>query len=433
MTCLTGKYFFPISSSLISSRAVSGAAVSANTQAVMSREEKWGGHNYAPLPVVLSRGEGTFLWDVDGKRYFDFLAAHSTVNQGHCHPKILAAMVDQASKLTLTSRAFYNDVLGEYEEYMTKLFGFDKLLPMNTGVEAGETAIKLARKWAYNVKRIPDNEAKVVFANDNFWGRTLSACSSSSDPSCYEGFGPYVPGFLMIPYNDLAALEEELKDPNVCAFFVEPIQGEAGAVVPEEGYLRGVRALCTKYNVLWIDDEVQSGLGRAGKRLAVDWDDLKPDIITLGKSLSGGYFPASAVLCNDDVMLQIKPGQHGSTYGGNPLACKIAMASMDVLETEGMYDNAVGQGELWRSEMSKLPKDMIKLVRGKGLFNAMVVREEGDFTAYNVCIALRDAGVLGKQGRDGTIRFTPPLCITRSQMTEACEIIVDTLIGLHKQ
>jgi len=396
-------------------------SMSTKSQAIFEREDKYGAHNYHPLPVALSRAQGVNVWDVEGKRYFDFLAGYSALNQGHCHPKIMAAMTEQASRLTLTSRAFYNDILGEYEEYMTKLFGYDKLLPMNTGVEGGETAIKLARKWAYGVKNVATNQARVIFAENNFWGRTLSACSSSSDPECYEGFGPYMPGFSMVPYNDLTALEVQLQDPNVCAFMVEPIQGEAGVVVPDEGYLAGVRALCTKYNVLWIADEVQSGLGRTGKRCAVDWEGVRPDVIVLGKALSGGFFPVSAVMCDDEVMLGIKPGQHGSTFGGNPLACKIAHASMEVLENEGLYDNALSMGEMLRTELNKCPKEVIQQVRGRGLFNAIVIRE--GFNAWDICIKLRDAGLLAKPTHGDIVRFTPPLVINSEEMAQCCEII----------
>lgn len=408
----------------------SSRSLSTKSQAIFEREEKYGAHNYHPLPVALSRAQGVNVWDVEGKKYFDFLAGYSALNQGHCHPKILAAMVQQAGKLTLTSRAFYNDTLGEYEEYMTKLFGYDKLLPMNTGVEGGETAIKLARKWAYGVKGVAENEAVVLFAENNFWGRTLSACSSSSDPECYEGFGPFMPGFEMVPYNDLAALEAKLQNPNVCAFMVEPVQGEAGVVVPDDGYLVGVRALCTKHNVLWIADEVQSGLGRTGKRCAVDWEGVRPDIIVLGKALSGGFFPVSAVMADDEVMLGIKPGQHGSTFGGNPLACKIAHASMEVLENEGLYDNALNMGELLRAELSKAPSEVIELVRGRGLFNAIVIRE--GFDAWDICIRLRDAGLLAKPTHGDVVRFTPPLVINKEEMGQCCEIIDGVIRGLLK-
>uniref|UniRef100_A0A3Q3X7P1 Ornithine aminotransferase n=1 Tax=Mola mola TaxID=94237 RepID=A0A3Q3X7P1_MOLML len=342
---------------------------------IYAREEKYGAHNYHPLPVALERGEGIYVWDVEGNRFYDFLSAYSAVNQGHCHPKIIAALNAQASKLTLTSRAFYNEVLGAYEEYITTMFGYDKVLPMNTGVESGETACKLARKWAYTVKGVPKNKAKIIFANGNFWGRTLAAISSSTDPSSYEGFGPYMPGFELVPYNDIPSLEKALQDPNVAAFMVEPIQGEAGVVVPDQGYLTKVRELCTKYNVLFIADEVQTGLARTGRRLAVDHEDVRPDIVTLGKALSGGVYPVSAVLCDDEVMLTIKPGEHGSTFGGNPVACRVAIAALQVLEDEKLAQNAQKMGELLRTELRKLPVDIVTTVRGKGLLNAIIIKE----------------------------------------------------------
>ncbi|XP_022342745.1 ornithine aminotransferase, mitochondrial-like [Crassostrea virginica] len=401
------------------------ANITAKSQAVFDREAKYGAHNYHPLPVAICKGEGVFMWDVDGNRYFDFLSAYSAVNQGHSHPKIIKALTDQASTLALTSRAFYNNVLGEYEQYVTKFFGFDKVLPMNTGVEGGETANKLARKWAYNVKKIPKNQAKIVFAEGNFWGRTLAAISSSTDPSSYEGFGPYMPGYSLVPYNDLAALEKELKDPNCCAFMVEPIQGEAGVVVPDEGYLRKVRELCTKYNVLWIADEVQTGLCRTGKMLAVDHENVKPDILILGKALSGGIYPVSAVLANDEVMLTIKPGEHGSTYGGNPLGCRVAMAALQVLLDEKLADNAERLGKILRSELSKLPKEKVKIVRGKGLLNAIVINEKYD--AWEVCLKLRDNGLLAKPTHGDIIRFAPPLVINDGELQECISIIKNTI------
>lgn len=405
--------------------ARSVANITAKSQAVFDRESKYGAHNYHPLPVAINRGEGVFMWDVDGNRYYDFLSAYSAVNQGHSHPKIIKALTDQASTLALTSRAFYNNVLGEYEEYVTKLFGFDKVLPMNTGVEGGETANKLARKWAYNVKKIPKNKAKIVFAEGNFWGRTLAAISSSTDPSSYEGFGPYMPGYSLVPYNDLAALEKELQDPNCTAFMVEPIQGEAGVVVPQDGYLRKVRELCTKYNVLWIADEVQTGLCRTGRMLAVDHESVKPDILILGKALSGGIYPVSAVLANDEVMLTIKPGEHGSTYGGNPLGCKVAIAALEVLLEEKLADNAERLGKILRSELSKLPKEKVKLVRGRGLLNAIVINEKYD--AWEVCLKLRDNGLLAKPTHGDIIRFAPPLVISEQQLNECISIIKNTI------
>ncbi|XP_032357320.1 ornithine aminotransferase, mitochondrial isoform X2 [Etheostoma spectabile] len=358
------------------------------SEEIYVREDKYGAHNYHPLPVALERGEGVNVWDVDGNRYYDFLSAYSAVNQGHCHPKIVAALNAQASKLALTSRAFYNNVLGAYAEYITSLFGYDKVLPMNTGVEGGETACKLARKWAYNVKGVPKNQAKIIFANGNFWGRTMTAISSSNDPSSYEGFGPYMPGFELVPYNDIPSLEKAFQDPNVAAFMMEPIQGEAGVVVPDQGYLTKVRQLCTKYNVLWIADEVQTGLARTGRRLAVDHEEVRPDLVVLGKALSGGVYPVSAVLCDDEIMLTIKPGEHGSTYGGNPLACQVAIAALQVLEEEKLAENAQRMGELLRRELRKLPKDIVTTVRGKGLLNAVIIKEtKGTVNHFKTCSA----------------------------------------------
>ena len=380
-----------------------------NTQDYLDLELKYGAHNYHPLPVVLSRGEGIYVWDVEGKKYYDFLSAYSAVNQGHCHPKIIKALNSQASKLTLTSRAFHNDVLGPYEKFMTNFFGYDKVLPMNTGVEGGETANKLARKWGYMRKGIPENEAKIIFVNGNFWGRTLAAISSSDDPSSYKGFGPYMPGYNLIPYNDLNILEETLKDPNVCAFMVEPIQGEAGVIVPDEGYLRGVREICDRYNVLFIADEVQTGLARTGKLLACDHEDVKPDILILGKALSGGVFPVSAVLANDEVMLCIKPGEHGSTYGGNPLACKVAIAALNVIKEEDLSENSQILGEVFRKKLRKFSNPLIKEVRGKGLLNAIEVNDSPESkTAWNICMELKQKGLLAKPTHGNIIRFAPP-------------------------
>ncbi|XP_046749473.1 ornithine aminotransferase, mitochondrial [Diprion similis] len=392
-----------------------------SSQEVFTRESKHGAHNYAPLPVALTKAEGVCMWDVEGKRYYDFLSAYSAVNQGHCHPKIYKAMVDQAKTLTLTSRAFYSDALGEFEEYITSLFGYDKWLPMNTGVEGGETACKLARKWGYSSKGIPENSAKIVFAEGNFWGRTMSAISSSTDPTSYKGFGPYMPGFQVIPYDDLKALDEALADPNVCAFMVEPIQGEAGVVVPQEGYLKSVRELCTKHNVLWIADEVQTGLARTGKRLAVDHEGVRPDIVILGKALSGGFYPVSGVLADDQVMLTIKPGEHGSTYGGNPLGCRIAMAALRVLEDEKLAENAQRLGEILRKKLGQLPKEIVKLVRGKGLLNAIVVADGYD--AMEICLKFRDEGLLAKPTHRQIIRLAPPLVINEEQLEESIGII----------
>ncbi|XP_033160587.1 ornithine aminotransferase, mitochondrial [Drosophila mauritiana] len=404
------------------------AAAGSRSEIVYARENKYGAHNYHPLPVALTKGEGVFVWDVEGKRYFDYLSAYSAVNQGHCHPKIVAALTAQASKLALTSRAFYSDVLGEYEEYVTKLFGFDKVLPMNTGVEGGETACKLARKWGYLQKKIPANQAKIIFARNNFWGRTLSAVSASNDPSSYEGFGPFMPGFELIEYDNVSALEESLKDPNVCAFMVEPIQGEAGVVVPSDGYLKKVRELCTKYNVLWIADEVQTGLARTGKLLAVNYEQVQPDILILGKALSGGMYPVSAVLCNDQVMLCIKPGEHGSTYGGNPLGCRVAMAALEVLQEENLAENAFKMGELLRKELSTLPKDVVSVVRGKGLLNAIVINQK--FDAWEVCLKLKENGLLAKPTHGDIIRFAPPLVINETQMRESIDIIKKTILSM---
>lgn len=398
------------------------------TEAVIEREHKYGAHNYHPLPVALCKGEGVHVWDVEGKRYFDFLSAYSAVNQGHGHPKIVKALVEQASKLALTSRAFHSDVLGEYEEFVTKLFKYDKVLPMNTGVEAGETACKLARKWGYLKKNIPKNQAKMIFAANNFWGRTLSAVSSSTDPQSFEGFGPFMPGFEIIEYNNIKALEQALQDPNVCAFMVEPIQGEAGVVVPDDGYLRQVRELCTKHNVLWIADEVQTGLARTGRMLAVDYEEVRPDILMLGKALSGGMYPVSAVLSNDEVMLCIKPGEHGSTYGGNPLGCKVAMAALNVLIEENLAENAFKMGELLRGELSKLPKDIVSIVRGKGLLNAIVINPKHD--AWNVCLKLKENGLLAKPTHGDIIRFAPPLVMNETHMLESIEIIKKTILAM---
>lgn len=395
------------------------------SKAVFAREEKYGAHNYGPIPVALCRGEGVYVWDVEGNQYFDFLSAYSAVNQGHCHPKIIKALKDQADVLTLCSRAFFTDVLGEYEEYVTKLFGYDKVLPMNTGVEGGETACKLARKWAYLVKKVPADQARIIFAEGNFWGRTLAAISSSTDPSSYDGYGPYMPGFGIVPYNDLEALEKELQNPNTCAFMVEPIQGEAGVVVPDPGYLTKVRQMCDKYNVLFIADEVQTGLARTGKRLCVDHDNVRPDIVILGKALSGGVLPVAAVLADDHIMMTIKPGEHGSTYGGNPLSCKVAMAALEVLEEEKLADRAERLGQVLRGELAKLPSDKVRLVRGKGLLNAIVINDKYD--AMDVCLSLRDNGLLAKPTHGDIIRFAPPLVITDEQLNECVNIIKKTI------
>ena len=393
-------------------------------------EDKYGAHNYHPIPVVLTKGEGVYVWDVDGNRYYDFLSAYSAVNQGHCHPKIIAAMTEQASKLTLTSRAFHNDVLGKYEKFMTELFGYDKLLPMNTGVEGGETAIKLARRWGYEIKGIEKNKAKVIFAEGNFWGRTLAAVSSSNDPSSYNGYGPFMPGFELIPYNDLAVLEKAISDPNVAAFMMEPIQGEAGVVVPHEGYLKGVSELCKKYNVLFIADEVQTGIARTGKMLACDHEGVKPDILVLGKALSGGTMPVSAVLASNEIMLTIKPGEHGSTYGGNPLACAVAIAAMQVVIDEKLSENAERLGEVLRAGLREIKSDRVTAVRGKGLLNAIVIQEKDGIDAWDVCLKLKEKGLLAKPTHGDIIRFAPPLVINEEQLKECIQIIKETIESL---
>ena len=398
-------------------------------------ENKYGAHNYHPLPVVLSRGEGIYVWDIEGKKYFDYLSAYSAVNQGHCHPKIINSLSDQAKKLTLTSRAFYNDTLGKYERFITEYFKYDKVLPMNTGVEGGETANKIARKWGYEVKGIKENKAKIIFVNGNFWGRTLAAISTSDDPLSYKGFGPYMPGYETIPYNDLSALEESLKDKNVCAFMVEPIQGEAGVIVPDEGYLSGIRRLCDKYNVLFIADEVQTGIGRTGKMLATDYEDARPDILILGKALSGGVLPVSAVLADDEVMMCIKPGEHGSTYGGNPLACVVAKSALEVINDENLVENALQRGYQFRENLEKLKdkNELVKKVRGKGLLNAVVINdEEKSSTAWNICMKMRDKGLIAKPTHGNIIRFAPPLVISESEVEESCKIIEDSIIEYSK-
>ncbi|MDG2370047.1 MAG: ornithine--oxo-acid transaminase [Flavobacteriales bacterium] len=406
-----------------------------SSEEAIQLEDKYGAHNYHPLPVVLSKGEGIYLWDCEGKRYFDFLSAYSAVNQGHCHPKIIKALNDQASILTLTSRAFHNNILGEYEKFITDLFGYEKVLPMNTGVEGGETANKLARKWGYLKKGIPENEAKIIFAKGNFWGRTLAAISSSDDPVSFKGFGPYMPGYELIPYNDLETLEATLNDPNVAAFMVEPIQGEAGVVVPDEGYLKGVRDLCTKYNVLFIADEVQTGIARTGKMLATDYEDARPDILILGKAISGGVFPVSAVLADDNVMLCIQPGEHGSTFGGNPLACVVAKKALEVVIEEDLANNANVLGERFRNGMNSLisKTDLVEKVRGKGLLNAIIINDSPESTtAYDICLALRDNGLLAKPTHGNIIRFAPPLVINEQQMDECISIIESTILNFKK-
>jgi len=396
----------------------------------MQLENNFGAHNYHPLPVVLDRGEGVFVWDCEGNKFYDFLSAYSAVNQGHCHPKIINALINQSKKLTLTSRAFYNSELGPYEKYICNLFGYDKVLPMNTGVEGGETSNKLARKWGYLKKGIPENKARIIFAKGNFWGRTLAAISSSDDPLSYKDFGPFMPGYDLIPYNDLIALEKELEDPNVAAFMVEPIQGEAGVVVPDEGYLEGVRNLCNKYNVLYIADEVQTGIGRTGKMLASDYENSKPDILILGKALSGGVFPVSAVLANDEIMMCIKPGEHGSTFGGNPLACVVAKAALEVIVEEKLSENAYELGIYFREKLNDFIKTstLVNLVRGKGLLNAIVINDsENSETAWNLCVQMKENGLLAKPTHGNIIRFAPPLTITKEQLDNCIGIIISTL------
>ena len=397
--------------------------MSDNVAKYLALEQKYGAHNYHPLPVVLERGEGVYLYDVEGKKYFDFLSGYSAVNQGHCHPAIIETLQKQASKLTLTSRAFHNNLLGEYEKYITQYFGYDKVLPMNTGVEGGETAIKLARRWGYNVKGIAENKAKIIFAEGNFWGRTLAAISSSTDPSSFQGFGPYLPGFEIIPYNNLTALEDALKDKNVAGFMIEPIQGEAGVVIPDDGYLKGVRNLCNKYNVLFIADEIQTGLARTGKMLACDHEEVRPDILILGKALSGGTLPVAAILADDSIMLQIKPGEHGSTYGGNPLACAVAMKALEILKTENLANNAMKMGEILRKELAALHSPFISTIRGKGLLNAIIIQHKNAEASWDVCLHLKDLGLLAKPTHGDKIRLAPPLIINEQQIREAVAII----------
>jgi len=396
----------------------------------MDRESRFGAHNYHPIPVVLERGEGIYVWDVEGKKYFDFLSAYSAVNQGHCHPKIVKALTDQAQKLALTSRAFYNNVLGEWEEYMTKLFGYDKMLPMNSGAEADETALKLIRKWAYKVKGVPKSEAKIIVCNGNFHGRTITIISMSSDPDSYNDFGPYTPGFINIPYNDIKALEKALEDPNVAGFLVEPIQAEAGVYVPEDGYLHKAYELCKKNNVLFVADEVQTGLARTGKMLACDHEGVRPDILVLGKAISGGMLPVSCVLADDEIMLTIKPGEHGSTYGGNPVAAKVAIAALEVIIEEDLAGNAEKMGKIFRKKLKSIDSELIEIVRGKGLLNAIVIRPVNGISAWDVCIALKNNGLLAKPTHDHIIRFTPPLTINEEQILEAVAIIEKTFAEL---
>jgi ornithine--oxo-acid transaminase len=393
----------------------------------IEREEKYGAHNYHPLPVVLDRGQGAYVWDVEGKRYYDFLSAYSAVNQGHCHPKITAALIEQAQKLTLTSRAFFNSVLGEYEEYITKYFGYDKVLPMNSGAEGDETALKLCRKWAYLKKGISQDKAKIIVCEGNFHGRTITIVSMSTDPDARKDYGPFTPGFITIPYNDIPALEKALEDPDVAGFLVEPIQGEAGVFVPDEGYIRKAYELCRSRNVLFIADEVQTGLARTGKLLACDHEGVRPDILILGKALSGGAMPISAVLADDEIMLTIKPGEHGSTFGGNPLAGKVAIAALEVIREEKLAEKAERLGRIFRDEMKAVSSDMIELVRGKGLLNAIVIRPKNGKEAWDVCLAMMELGVLAKPTHGHIIRFAPPLVITEEQLRDAISLIKKAL------
>ena len=396
-------------------------------QEFIDREARYGAHNYHPLPVVLERGEGIYVWDTDGKKYFDFLSAYSAVNQGHCHPKIVKAMTDQAQKLALTSRAFYNDVLGEWEEFVTRFFGYDKVLPMNTGAEADETALKLCRKWAYMKKGVPDGKAKIIVCDGNFHGRTITIVSLSNDPESYAGYGPFTPGFIKIPYNDIPALEKALQDPDVAGFLLEPIQGEAGVFVPDEGYLKKAYELCKSKNVLFIADEVQTGIARTGRLLACDHEGVHPDILVLGKAMSGGMMPVSCVLANDDIMLCIKPGEHGSTYGGNPIAARVSIAALEVVRDEKLAENAEKLGQVFRDRISKIHSDMIELVRGKGLLNAVVIKPKNGKTAWDVCLKLRDKGLLAKPTHQHIIRFAPPLGINKMELMEAIGIIENTI------
>ena len=400
------------------------------SKSIIDLEYKYGAHNYHPLPVVLEKGEGVFLWDVEGKKYYDFLSAYSAVNQGHCHPKIISALVNQSNKLTLTSRAFHNNILGQYEKFITEFFGYDKVLPMNTGVEGGETAVKLARKWGYEVKKVTDDSAKIIFVEGNFWGRTLGAISSSTDPSSTNGFGPFMPGYEIIPYNDIESLKDSLKDPNVVAFMVEPIQGEAGVVVPDDDYLKKAYDLCKESNVLFIADEVQTGIGRTGKMLCCEHHGFKPDILILGKALSGGVFPVSAILASDEVMLTIKPGEHGSTFGGNPVACEVAMAALNVIRDEKLAENAAIMGVIFREKLQSYINEskIVEEIRGKGLLNAIIINdEENSDIAWNICLKMAQNGLLAKPTHGNIIRFAPPLIINEEQLNNCIDIIISSL------
>ncbi len=402
-----------------------------SSKQAMELEDRYGAHNYHPLGVVISKAKGPYMWDVEGKKYFDFLSAYSAVNQGHCHPKIVKAMCDQAQTLTLTSRAFYNDCLGSYEKYVTEMFGYDKVLPMNSGAEADETALKLCRKWAYMKKNLPENQAKIIVCDGNFHGRTITIISMSTDPDAYAGYGPYTPGFIKVPYNDIPALEKALEDPNVAGFLVEPIQGEAGVYVPEDGYLKKAYDLCHAKNVLFIADEVQTGIARTGRMLACDHENVRPDILILGKALSGGTMPVSAVLADDDIMLCIKPGEHGSTFGGNPIACKVAIAALEVVQEENLVEKAEYLGKIFREEIGKVKSDMIELVRGKGLLNAVVIRPKNGFEAWDVCEKMKELGVLAKPTHQHIIRFAPPLVITETELREAIELIKKAILSFE--
>ena len=400
------------------------------SKSIIDLEYKYGAHNYHPLPVVLEKGEGVFLWDVEGKKYYDFLSAYSAVNQGHCHPKIISALVNQSNKLTLTSRAFHNNILGQYEKFITEFFGYDKVLPMNTGVEGGETAVKLARKWGYEVKKVTDDSAKIIFVEGNFWGRTLGAISSSTDPSSTNGFGPFMPGYEIIPYNDIESLKDSLKDPNVVAFMVEPIQGEAGVVVPDDDYLKKAYDLCKESNVLFIADEVQTGIGRTGKMICCEHHGFKPDILILGKALSGGVFPVSAILASDEVMLTIKPGEHGSTFGGNPVACEVAMAALNVIRDEKLAENAAKMGVIFREKLQSYINEskIVEKIRGKGLLNAIIINdEENSDIAWNICLKMAQNGLLAKPTHGNIIRFAPPLIINEQQLNNCIDIIISSL------
>lgn len=411
--------------------AVKETVLSTKSMRLIELEDKYGAHNYHPLPVVLSKAKGVYVWDVDGKKYYDFLSAYSAVNQGHCHPRIIDAMVEQAETMTLTSRAFYNDCLGEFEQYVTEYFGFDKVLPMNTGAEGVETAVKLARKWAYKKKGVPEYEAKIICCEGNFHGRTTLAVSLSTDPDSYGGFGPFVPGIIKIPYNNTAALAEAVKDPNAAGFIVEPIQGEAGVFVPDDGYLKKCYDICKAANVLFIADEVQTGIARTGRMLACDYEEFKPDVLILGKAIGGGVFPVSAVFANNDIMLCIKPGEHGSTFGGNPIACRVAIASLDVIKDEHLAERAFELGNLFRDEVKKIESSMIKIVRGKGLLNAVVIEPRNGKEAWDICLKMRDNGLLAKPTHGDIIRFAPPLVISEGQLAEAVEIIKESILSFE--